>query len=94
MKRTADKLFGDEYVWSVLAAGRHQIPCHPSGHHGRQRARWAGGQPLHRPGRAGGSNAELVTKIRTVLEELGMEIASPADVREILKLKGQNQVAV
>jgi len=95
MKRTADKLFGDEYVWSVLAAGRHQIPM-------TTQAAIAGGNVrvglednlyIGR-GDLAGSNAELVTKIRTVLEELGMEIATPDEVRQILKLKGKERVAV
>ncbi len=95
MKRTADKLFGDEYVWSVLAAGRHQIPMTTQAAimGGNVRVGLEDNLYIGR-GELASSNAELVTKIRTVLEELGMEIASPADVREILKLKGQNQVAV
>jgi len=95
MKRTADKLFGDEYVWSVLAAGRHQIPL-------TTQAALAGGNVrvglednlyIGR-GELASSNAELVTKTRTVLEELGMEIATPDEVREILQLKGKDRVAV
>lgn len=95
MKRTADSLFGDEYVWSVLAAGRHQIPL-------TTQAALAGGNVrvglednlYISKGELAGSNAALVTKIRGVLEQLGMAIASPDEVRQILKLKGRNQVAV
>lgn len=95
MKRTADKLFGDEYVWSVLAAGRHQIPL-------TTQAALAGGNVrvglednlYIGKGDLASSNAQLVSKIRTVLEELGMEIATSDEVRQILKLKGKDQVAV
>ena len=54
MRRTADKLFGDDYEWSVLAAGRHQMALATMArHHGRQRPRRARGQPLHRQRPAG-----------------------------------------
>ena len=53
MKRTADRLFGDDYHWSVLGAGRNQMPIAAhGGRDGRQRARRAGGQPVDRPGQA------------------------------------------
>ena len=94
MKRTADKLFGDDYVWSVLAAGRHQIPMTTQAAimGGNVRVGLEDNLYLDK-GRLADSNAALVRKIRAVLEELGMQIATPADVREILKLKGKENVA-
>ncbi len=94
MKHTADKLFGDDYVWSVLAAGRHQIPMTTQAAimGGNVRVGLEDNLYLEK-GRLASSNAELVTKIRTVLEELGMEIATPTEVRELLQLKGPEKVA-
>ena len=77
----------------MLAAGRHQMAFTTmAGIHGRQRPRRAGGQPLYRPGRLAKSNAEQVAKIRRILEELGLEIATPAEAREMLQLKGGDRV--
>lgn len=93
MKRTADKLFGDQYHWSVLAAGRHQIPF------ATQAAMMGGNVRVGLEdslfigrGRLAVSNAEQVAKIRRIVEELGHEIATPADVREMLHLKGADRV--
>jgi uncharacterized protein (DUF849 family) len=93
MKRVADKLFGDSYQWSVLGAGKHQMPL-------ATQAALLGGNVrvgledslASAPGRLATSNAEQVLKIRTVLEDLGYEIASPAEAREMLGLKGRNKV--
>lgn len=94
MRETADRLFGDRYVWSVLAAGRHQMSfCTMAGllggnvRVGLEDSLWIG------PGRRATSNAEQVTKIRRILEELGHEIATPAEARAILALKGGDRVA-
>lgn len=94
MKRTADKLFGDEYIWSVLAAGRHQIPMttQAATMGGNVRVGLEDNLYIGR-GKLAESNAQLVRKIRTILEELGLEIATPADVRELLQLKGKENVA-
>ena len=93
MKETADKLFGDDYRWSVLGAGRHQMPlitqaAMMGGHVrvGLEDSLYIGA------GKLAASNAEQVAKIRRILEELGLEIATPADAREILALKGGDQV--
>ena len=93
MKRVADKLFGDSYQWSVLGAGKHQMPL------ATQSALMGGNvrvgledSLLIAPGRQATSNAEQVRQIRTVLEALGYAIASPAEAREMLGLKGRDKV--
>jgi uncharacterized protein (DUF849 family) len=93
MKETADRLFGDAYVWSVLAAGRHQMPFVTMAammggnvRVGLEDSLWIG------KGRATTSNAEQVSKIRRILEDLSMEIATPAEARAMLKLKGGDLV--
>lgn len=93
MKRTADRLFGDDYRWSVLAAGRHQmriaaIAAAMGGNVrvGLEDSLWAG------PGKMAESNAEQVTMVRQIIEGLGREIATPDEAREILHLKGGDQV--
>jgi uncharacterized protein (DUF849 family) len=94
MKRTADKLFGDDYIWSVLAAGRHQIPMTTQAAIMGGNVRVGLEDNLYiGQGKLAESNAQLVRKIRVILEELGLEIATPADVREILQLKGKENVA-
>jgi uncharacterized protein (DUF849 family) len=93
MKQTADRLFGDDYVWSVLAAGRHQMPF-------VTQAAMLGGNVrvgledslFIGKGKLAQSNAEQVRKIRTILEELGLGVASPAEAREVLQLKGGDRV--
>ena len=94
MKRTADRLFGADYVWSVLGAGRSQmalasISASQGGHVrvGLEDSLWDG------PGTLARSNADQVRRVRTILEGLNLDIASPADAREILKLKGGDNVA-
>jgi uncharacterized protein (DUF849 family) len=93
MKRTADRLFGKDYVWSILGAGRNQIPLASMGaaqgsnvRVGLEDSLWIG------PGRLAESNADQVRKIRQVLEGLSLEIATPDEAREILALKGADQV--
>lgn len=95
MKRMADKLFGDEYIFSVLAAGRHQIPmitmAATMGGHvrvGLEDSLFIARGTLAR------SNAEQVTKIRRIVEELGREIATPDDAREMLGLKGADRTGI
>jgi uncharacterized protein (DUF849 family) len=90
MKATADRLFGGDYVWSVLAAGRAQMPLITMGAIMGGNVRVGLEDSLFiRPGELATSNAEQVTKIRHVLEELGMTIATPAEVRKRLRLKGR-----
>lgn len=94
MKRTADRLFGSDYRWSVLAAGRHQMPfCTQAAMLGGS-VRVGLEDSLHiGRGRLAASNAEQVAKIRRIVEELGHEIATPAEARAMLALKGGDRVS-
>ena len=93
MKHTADKLFGADYVWSVLGAGRFQLPF------ATQAAMMGGNVRVGLEdnlyigkGKLATSNAEQVSRIRTILEALGHEIATPEEARAMLSLKGGDQV--
>jgi uncharacterized protein (DUF849 family) len=94
MRRTADRLLGREnYHWSVLGAGRAQMPiaAMAAGMGGNVRvgledSLWIG------PGKLAESNAQQVTNVRRILEGLGLEIATPDEAREILSLKGADKV--
>jgi uncharacterized protein (DUF849 family) len=93
MKRTADRLFGDQYRWSVLGAGRNQLPIAAMSaamggnvRVGLEDSLWIG------PGQLAESNAQQVHRVRQIIEGLGLEIASPDDAREILALKGGDRV--
>lgn len=93
MKRTADRLFGDQFVWSVLGAGRFQMPIAAQSaaaggniRVGLEDSLWDG------PGRLAESNAVQVRRARTLLEGLGLEIASPEEARQMLGLKGHGNV--
>ena len=93
MKRTADRLFGDRYIWSVMAAGARQLSMvsigAAQGAHvrvGLEDSLWAG------PGKLATSNAEQVRKIREVLSGLSLEPATPDEAREMLQLKGGDRV--
>jgi uncharacterized protein (DUF849 family) len=93
-RRTADRLFGKDYQWSILAAGRHQINLATIGATMGGNVRVGLEDSIYLgPGRLAKSNAEQVTKIRKILEELSLEIATPAEARQMLKLKGGDQVA-
>ena len=93
MKQTADRLFGNDYIWSVLAAGRFQMPfvTQAAMLGGNVRVGLEDSIYLGK-GKLAKSNAEQVKKIRKILEELGMEIAKPDDTRKILNLKGSDMV--
>src|SRR5262245_280199 len=93
MQRAADRLFGDDYHWSVLAAGRHQIPfaTQAAMMGGNVRVGLEDSLYIAR-GQLAKSNAEQVAKIRRIVEELGHAIASPADARAMLGLKGADRV--
>lgn len=93
MKRLADQYFGSDYQFSVLAAGRHQMPLAlmAAGMGGHVRVGLEDSLFISR-GVLAKSNAEQVTKIRTLVEGLGREIASPAEVRDMLGLKGADHV--
>jgi uncharacterized protein (DUF849 family) len=94
MEETAKKLFGDDYRWSVLAAGRSQM------NFATQAAMMGGNVRVGLEdslfigrGKLAASNAEQVAKIRRIIEELGLTIATPAEARDILALKGGDRVA-
>lgn len=94
MKRTADRLFGDQYHWSVLGAGRNQLPIAGMAaamggnvRVGMEDSLWAGAGKLAK------SNAEQVRLVRQIIEGLGLEIATPDEAREALQLKGGDKVA-
>ena len=93
MRETADRLFGDQYVWSVLAAGRHQMGFVTMAallggnvRVGLEDSLWIG------PGQQAVSNAQQVAKIRRIIEELGHQVATPAEARAMLALKGGDRV--
>ena len=93
MKRTADKLFGDDYRWSVLAAGATQIPLATTGSQMGGNVRVGLEDSLFiKRGELATSNAQQVTIIRRIIEDLGNQVASPEEAREILDLKGGDQV--
>jgi uncharacterized protein (DUF849 family) len=94
MKRTADRLFGTQYKWSVLGAGKNQLAIAAQaaamGGHvrvGLEDSLWAGKSRLAQ------SNAEQVRLARQIIEGLGRTVATPEEAREILQLKGGDQVA-
>jgi uncharacterized protein (DUF849 family) len=93
MKRTADRLFGDNYQWSVLGAGRNQLAIAAQAASmggnvrvGLEDSLWIG------PGKLAESNAQQVRRARQIIEGLGLEIATPDDAREMLTLKGGDRV--
>jgi uncharacterized protein (DUF849 family) len=93
MKRTADRLFGKDYRWSVLGAGRNQLPVAAISaamggnvRVGLEDSLWIG------PGQLARSNAEQVKKARQIIEGLGLHIAGPDEARSILELKGGDKV--
>lgn len=93
-KRTADRLFGNDYHWSILAAGRSQMPLAAMSAIVGGNVRVGLEDSLYiGHGELAKSNAEQVRKIRNILTELGMEIAKPDDVRQMLQLKGAREVA-
>lgn len=93
MKKTADKLFGDQYRWSILAAGSAQIPMATSASQmgGHVRVGLEDSLFISR-GTLAESNAQQVQKVRRIIEDLGNVVASPDEAREILALKGQDRV--
>ncbi len=93
MKRTADRLFGNQYHWSVLGAGRNQLPIAAMAaamggnvRVGLEDSLWIGA------GRLAESNAQQVRAARQIIEGLGLDIASSDEAREILELKGGDRV--
>jgi uncharacterized protein (DUF849 family) len=93
MKRTADRLFGRDYHWSVLGAGRNQLAIAAQAaamggnvRVGLEDSLWIG------PGKLAESNAQQVRLARQIIEGLGLEIATPEDARQMLTLKGADRV--
>jgi uncharacterized protein (DUF849 family) len=93
MKRTADRLFGKDYLWSVLGAGRAQMPIAATAaaqggnvRVGLEDSLWDG------PGTLAKSNADQVRRVRKILEGLGLDVATAAEARAMLKLKGRTEV--
>jgi uncharacterized protein (DUF849 family) len=93
MKRTADRLFGDAYYWSVLGAGRNQMFVAAMSavmggnvRVGLEDSLWLGRGQLAK------SNAEQVARARRIIEEIGLAVATPNEAREMLKLKGGGSV--
>ena len=93
-KHIADKLFGNDYCWSILAAGRHQLPLVTMGaimggnvRVGLEDSLFVG------KGQLAKSNADQVRRIRSILENLSLEIATPQEARAMLELKGGDRVA-
>jgi uncharacterized protein (DUF849 family) len=94
MKRTADRLFGNDFRWSVLGAGANQFRVAAQAatlggnvRVGLEDSVWAG------RGELAISNAVQVRKVRNIIENLGLEVATPEEAREMLQLKGGDQVA-
>jgi uncharacterized protein (DUF849 family) len=93
MKRIADKLFGDDYRFSVLAAGRHQLPFVTMGATMGGNVRVGLEDSLYLgAGELAKSNADQVRRVRTILEALSLDIATPAEARQMLSLKGGDRV--
>jgi uncharacterized protein (DUF849 family) len=94
MKRTADRLFGEDYQWSVLGVGRNQIPLATISaamgsnvRVGLEDSLWDG------PGKLAETNAAQVRRMRGIIEALSLQVATPDDARQLLKLKGRQNVA-
>ena len=94
MKRTADRLFGSDYQWSILGAGKNQMTLASMGaaqganvRVGLEDSLWI------EPGKLAQSSKDQVTKVRNILEGFSLDIATPNQVRDILKLKGSRHVA-
>ena len=95
MKRTADRLFGDQYEWSVLGAGARQMSIVAMAASmggnvrvGLEDSLWAG------PGRLAETNAEQVTTARRIVESMGLSVATPEEARAIMDLKGADRTKI
>jgi uncharacterized protein (DUF849 family) len=93
MKRTADRLFGDQYCWSLLGAGSKQMSIAAMGaamggnvRVGLEDSLWIG------PGELAKTNAQQVEKVKSIIQDLSLDVATPNDARDILALKGADQV--
>lgn len=95
MKRTADRLFGDQYEWSVLGAGARQMSIVAMAASmggnvrvGLEDSLWAG------PGRLAETNAEQVATAKAIVEGMGLSVATPDEARQILDLKGADRTNI
>lgn len=93
MKRTADRLFGKDFIWSMLGAGKSQMPVASISaaqggnlRVGLEDSLWDG------PGQLARSNADQVRRARAMVEALGLEVATPDEARQMLQLKGRSEV--
>lgn len=96
MKRTADRLFGDDYIWSVIGAGRVQMPvaCVSAALMGGNVRVGLEDSLWDAPGKMASSNAVQVRKIRSILDALSLEVATPDEARRILGLKGRTNTRI
>ena len=95
MKKTADKLFGEDYQWSVVGAGANQMRINATGaalgshvRVGLEDSLWDG------PGNLAKKNADQVKRVREILEGLSLEVATSDEAREILGLKGKDNTNI
>ena len=95
MKKTADKLFGDDYEWSVVGAGATQMRMNATGASlgshvrvGLEDSLWDG------PGKLAQKNADQVKRVRDILEGLSLEVATSAEARQMLNLKGKDKTNI
>jgi uncharacterized protein (DUF849 family) len=95
MRRTADRLFGDDYQWSILGAGRHQTNLVTMGAimGGNVRVGLEDSIYLEK-GKLAESNGDQVAKIARILKELSLEVATPDEARGLLALKGREHTAI
>jgi uncharacterized protein (DUF849 family) len=95
MRETAERLFGDQYHWSVLAAGRFQFPlCTMAATMGANVRVGLEDNLYIGKGKLAKSNAELVAKMRRILDELSIDVATPEEARKMLDLKGAANVKI
>ena len=95
MKRTADRLFGSDYVWSVLGAGKFQMPvCTMAAQLGGNVRVGLEDSLFIGRGKLAASNAEQVEKIVRIVLEMGLEPATPAEARATLALKGADRTQI
>lgn len=95
MKKTADKLFGDDYEWSVVGAGATQMRMNATGASlgshvrvGLEDSLWDG------PGKLAQKNADQVKRVRDILEGLSLEVATSDEARQMLNLKGKDKTNI
>ena len=94
MKNTADRLFGEDFIWSVLAAGRHEFPLGTVGVHMGGHVRIGMEDNLYiAPGKLAESNAQMIRKMVRILDEFSLQAATSTQARSMLGLKGKNNTS-